>query len=72
MRIEKDTVQILDENGQEIALQIGEPVYISGGEVHSIEYLDERVRQKLPARCPGPYWLVGNEIRSVNAQEELK
>ena len=63
--MEEDTVHILDGSGKEIMLQIGEMARISGGEVHSSEYLDERVQQKLPANCSGPYWVVGSEIGSV-------
>jgi len=64
----EDTVQIVDGSGKKVALHIGEIVYISGGEVHSTEYLDERVQQKLPANCSGPYWVVGSEINSVDAE----
>jgi len=67
--MEEDTVRVLDGSGKEIKLHIGEMVRISGGEVHSIEYLDERVQQKLPANCSGPYWVVGSEISSVDAEK---
>jgi len=69
---EEDTVQIVDDNGKRVVLHIGEIVRIGGGEVRSTKYLDERVRQKLPANCPGPYWVVGDEINSVDAKEESK
>lgn len=58
----EEDVQLVDENGKEVVLHIGEIVSIGGGEVHSTEYLDERVRQKLPENCPGPYWVVGTEV----------
>jgi len=69
VHMEEDTIQILDEGGKKIVLHIGEMVRISGGEVHSIEYLGERVQQKLPANCSGPYWVVGSEIGSVDAEK---
>jgi len=70
--IERDTVQIATGNGKKVVLHIGEMVRISGGEVKSIGYLDERVQQRLPVNCPGPYWVVGDEISSVEATEESK
>jgi len=70
--VERDTVQIATENDKKVVLHIGEMVRISGGEVKSIGYLDERVQQRLRANCPGPYWVVGDEISSVEATEESK
>lgn len=67
--IEKGTVQIVDRDKM-IVWHIGEMVHLGGGEVPSIEYLDERLRQKLPANCPGPYWVVGDVTNSVEATEE--
>jgi hypothetical protein len=69
--IEKDTVQIID-RGKTVVWHIGEMVHLGGGEIPSIEYLDERLRQKLPANCPGPYWVVGDVTSSVEATEESK
>lgn len=67
---ENDAVQIVHENGTKIVLHIGEMVRISGGEVKSVGYLDEQVRQKLPAGCPGPYWFVGTEVSALEATRE--
>jgi len=69
---EKDAVQIVHEDGTKIVLRIGEMVRISGGEVKSVGYLDEQVRQKLPAGCPGPYWFVGTEVSALEATKEPK
>jgi len=69
--VEKDTVQIVDRlKGKTVVWHIGELVRLGGGEVPSIEYLDERLRQKLPANCPGPYWVVGSVTSSVEPTEE--
>jgi len=70
--IENDAVQILHENGTKIVLHIGEMVRISGGEVKSVGYLDEQVRQTLPAGCPGPYWFVGTEVSALEGAKEPK
>ena len=69
---EKDAVHIVDANGKKTVLHIGEMVRIGGGEVKSVGYLDEQVRQKLPAGCPGPYWFVGSEVSSLEATKEPK
>jgi len=60
--VEKDAVQIIDrlKGGKRVVWHIGQIVHLGGGEVTSGEYLDERVRQNLPANCPGPYWIVGD------------
>ena len=70
--VEDDTVRVIDARGTEIVLHVGDTVRISGGEVRSIEYLDERVRRELPAHCPGPYWVVGAEVSSFDDADELE
>jgi len=70
--VKEDTVHLIDGDSNEVTLHIGEIVRISGGMLRSIEYLDERVRRKLPANCPGPYWVVGSEINSMDAEEKSK
>ena len=69
---ENDAVQIVHEDGTKIVLHIGETVRISGGEVKSVGYLDEQVRQTLPAGCPGPYWFVGTEVSALEATKQPK
>ena len=54
-------IQVLDGAGQ-VAARVGEQVRVSGGEIKSVRYLDEQVRQTLPADCAGPYWIVGDEV----------
>jgi len=66
---ENDAIQILNGAGQVVA-RVGDEVRISGGETRSVEFLDERVRQKLPVDCPGPYWIVGDKVSPVEATEE--
>lgn len=60
--IDGKTLQITTYNGKQIALQIGEVVRVSGGEVKVVEALSEVTRQKIPPGCLGPYWVVGDVI----------
>lgn len=53
-------------NPTEIILFIGEDVLLGGGEV---KQLSEELNQKVPAHCPGPYWVVGYTIIPVEATE---
>ena len=58
--IEGDTVRIVDRlRGKAVVWHIGEIARLGGGEVDPA-FLDERTRQNLPEKCPGPYWLVGD------------
>jgi len=71
LKAENDSLHILNEAGQVVAT-VGEEVYLGGGEVRSIDHLDEYVRQQLPPACPGPYWIVGAEVRpNIHASSEL-
>ncbi len=63
---ENDVIHILNRDGQ-VVVSVGDEVYVSGGEVRSVEFLNEQLRQKLPPDCPGPYWIVGDEVRSIEA-----
>jgi hypothetical protein len=71
LKAEDDSLYILNEAGQVVA-QVGEEVYLGGGEVKSIDHLNEYVRQQLPPACPGPYWIVGAKVRpNIRASSEL-
>ena len=59
---ESDGTHVLNGAGQVVA-QVGEMVYMGGGEKRYVEQLDEYVRQRLPPGCPGPYWIVGEGVR---------
>jgi antitoxin component of RelBE/YafQ-DinJ toxin-antitoxin module len=58
---EGDEIQVLDGEGQVVAL-VGEEVYMGGGG-GSAAGLAECVQQQLPATCTGPYWIVGDGVR---------
>ncbi len=49
-------LQILDETGAVVA-QVGEMVYMGGGEARQVD--DAYLRAPLPAQCGGPYWWMG-------------
>lgn len=56
-----DTIEVLDNKGN-VAVKVGQIIEVSGGEVPPpIEIADE---EQIPLDCPGPYWFIGNEIRS--------
>ena len=61
LSIDADAVLLFNGAGAVVA-RVGEEVRFSGGEVKSVRYLDEHVRQSLPSDCPGPYWIVGDVI----------
>jgi len=61
LSMEADAVLLFNGAGEVVA-RVGEEVRLSGGEVKSVRYLDELVRQSLPADCPGPYWIVGDVV----------
>jgi len=56
--IENDIIRVLYDD-HDVEVRLGQVVRLSGGEVKSLEAFDERTRQRVPAGCPGPYWLVG-------------
>ncbi|MBN2389455.1 MAG: hypothetical protein JXR84_01945 [Anaerolineae bacterium] len=41
-----------------------------GGDVSSIEFLDEELRERLLANCPGPYWGVGDVAAPMEKSSE--
>ena len=69
-----DSVQIIDGAGL-IAARVGDDVRFSGHGVCSegwcgitdIGEID--LRQPLPEGCPGPYWIVGEEVSAVDPDE---
>jgi len=61
VNVKNDHYQILDRNHNAIA-QVGDNLCMSGGEITSAELASGYVQQ-LPAQCPGPYWIVGLEVR---------
>lgn len=58
LRANDKAIEIVDKNGQLVARE-GDNLKIGGGE---LSHIAEYVLQPLPDNCPGPYWVVGNEI----------
>lgn len=67
---ENDAIQILDGAGQVVA-RVGEAVRIGGGEVPAW-VAPAHAERPLPDDCPGPYWIVGDVVSSVQVSEESK
>ena len=68
LKIEGEVIQVIDGTGQPIA-RVGDKVEVSGGEVGTSElpdgYLSELSAQLPSDRCPGPYWIIGEEITVI-------
>lgn len=61
LRIENNTVQVIDEIGQLVA-QEGDTLVIGGGEMPE-EHIAEYLAEPLPDNCRGPFWIVGDEFQ---------
>ena len=51
----------------EVVLHFGDMVRVGGGETMRP---DEDLLQCIPPNCPGPYWVVGFDIESLQPTEE--
>jgi hypothetical protein len=60
LRTKDNVIQVIDDTGRVIAL-VGDQLEISGGEMPA-EHIEKYSAQPLPSNCPGPYWIVGNQI----------
>jgi hypothetical protein len=65
MRIENGTIEILNRDGEVVA-HIGDRVQVSGGEIHLLSMLDKPVQEQVPPQCAGPYWIVGDEVITMD------
>jgi hypothetical protein len=63
---ESDGIQVLDGDG-EVAVRLGEEVFMSGGEVRYVHRLEEYVQRQLHPDCTGPYWIVGGVVSSAKS-----
>jgi hypothetical protein len=71
LSVENDAIQILNGSGQ-VVTRVGDKARISGGEVKSEIGLDEQMRKKLPPNCLAPYWIVGDEVNTIEMSEETR
>jgi hypothetical protein len=62
LQSEGDYLMVLDETGKVVARE-GEEVYMSGGQ-GSIGAVPACVQDQMPADCTGPFWVVGDQVRS--------
>ena len=51
-------------DAEQVLVQVGETIRISGGALPTATEVESRqpLSQPLPSSCPGPYWVVGEEI----------
>ena len=68
MTIENGTINILNGEGRIVAY-IGNRVQISGGEIKLLSMLDKPVQEQVPPQCAGPYWIVGDEVTTINTSK---
>lgn len=68
LNAENNSIQILD--GQDnVVARVGDSVRIDGGEIWSPSYFSETMQPNLPADCPSPYWIVGDEVNAIKSPE---
>lgn len=61
LRIESGVIQVIDDTDQFVA-QVGDTLEVGGGEAPA-EHIVEYSAQPIPSGCPGPHWIVGNQIK---------
>lgn len=61
----QEFIQVRTKTGQLVA-QVGSLVQMSGGVVDTVAQVEAKqaLSQPLPAECPGPYWIVGDQVGS--------
>ncbi len=64
-----DAIQILNGDSKIVA-RVGDKVRISGGEITLLSFFDESVQKELPPNCMGPYWIVGDEVNTIEISKE--
>lgn len=71
LHVENDVIQIRKQTG-EVLVQVGDTVALDGGWVTGLEssWITGRSWKQVRDACPGPYWLVGKEIRRVISPPE--
>jgi hypothetical protein len=62
------TIEILDREGKVVG-RVGEEIYMGGGEIKSIEFINSLIKEPLPQGIDGPFWLQGAETR-LNSNPE--
>ena len=66
LSVKGNSIQIIDGTGL-IAARVGDEVRSSGYLTEDMG--DLALRQPVPEGCPGPYWIVGEEVRGIGPDE---
>lgn len=72
LKVVSTMIEVRDGAGK-TRVRVGEEVFVSGGETKSVEgiaALDEQLKRELSTRCPGPYWLVGSEVKQAGIADK--
>ena len=64
----EDSVAIVDGSGQNVA-KVGDYVRLSGDRVGSDSLQERQIAESIPADCKGPYYLVGDDVTVIEADE---
>lgn len=65
---ENNVITILNRDGEGV-VKVGDRVRLSGGEVKSQSMLDVYVQEQMQTKCPGPYWVIGDEIDTIESSK---
>ncbi|UCH42567.1 MAG: DUF3221 domain-containing protein [Dehalococcoidales bacterium] len=68
--VEGDEIQIRNSQGNTV-FRVGDQVRLSGGEIPvlSAQLIADYIYNGLSNECPGPYWLVGEEVSISNSED---
>jgi hypothetical protein len=65
-----DSSRVLNESGETVAI-VGQGIRLSGGEISSIGLMDQQAQGRIPDKCVGPVWSVGDEVSVVDLKSDL-
>jgi hypothetical protein len=65
-----DSSRVLNGAGETLAI-VGQGVRLSGGEISSVGLMDQQSRGRIPDKCVGPVWSVGDEVSVVDLKSDL-
>jgi hypothetical protein len=65
-----DSSRVLNEAGETVAI-VGQGVRLSGGGISSIGLMDQQAQGRIPDKCVGPVWSVGDEVSIADLKSDL-
>ncbi len=68
---EGDAVSVKDRTGA-VAANVGEEVRLSGRNIQPDSDHARRIAESIPARCEGPYYMVGDDVTVVGPDEQTE